>query len=255
MPYKYFKIIEYDAVGGPQKPEMGKDGNMQTPTRAGRFVINTIAKHVSYGKYAFTSGVEWGTPIRVENKKIQIQKNGVWTNLTSLTAFKKYKGNESDIIEKLKGLYEELKASFDKHPNVLSDAEKNSTLPNSWIFNDFGHVSIKYFKDLNNDFILNGNETLLGDFIHTTPTDEFLFDHHFKGSLVESHGCVHVRPSDINTFINNGYTKIGSVIEVKSYLEIGPIPIAFESAIGRPDYEMHFYPGLKKLTVYNVTKQ
>lgn len=45
---------------------------------------------------------------------------------------------------------------------------------------------------------------------------------------------------------------IGNVIEVKEYTETY-VPISFESDSGRPEYELHFYPGLRKIFLFHVT--
>ena len=92
------------------------------------------------------------------------------------------------------------------------------------------------------------------EYLHTTPFNEFYTDHSVSFNLSSSHGCTHIRPKDIDTFIANGYVKKGSVVEVKPYTETY-IPLNFEAVYGRPDYELHFYPGLQKIVVYSVTQE
>ncbi len=71
-----------------------------------------------------------------------------------------------------------------------------------WVFNDFGPIAIRYFKDLNSNKILDDGEILEGRMIHTTAEDEAL---HFRGkkiSLTESHGCIHIKPAARSYFIS-----------------------------------------------------
>jgi hypothetical protein len=135
----------------------------------------------------------------------------------------------------------------------LSATERAASLPDTWIFHDVGHVSIKYFKDLNGDFKRNGKEYIMGDFIHTTKYNELASSHGYPFELSESHGCIHVKPNDIDILIDSGFIKKGSVIEVKPYTNVIRPAISMELDYGRPDYEAHFYPGLKKLFIYQVT--
>ena len=226
--YKFLKKIDFDAVGGPPLQD-GVGKYARTLTRSGRFIIVSIGKHISTGKYLYST-IAWGTPLREHNGIVQIKDKGVWKNLSSLEPFKKRKKEKSltekDFLNKLKRMYSSLSGE--------------NLLPSSWIFNDFGHTTIKYAKD-----------KLMSDFIHTTPEDEYLTSVGKNFDLVESHGCIHMKPNDIDIIKN--YIKKYSVIEVMPYgLEYAPI--SFEREYGKPDYELHFYPSLKKIIVYTVTR-
>lgn len=236
--YKFFCVKEFDAVGGPQNATMGQDGFMETPTKKGRFVVGYIGKHRSYSRYGFYSGVTWGVPLREHNGKAQVYVNKGWIDLSKYSSiYQVY--TEEKILDYLKGRYQELTGEKDK-------------LPDSWIFNDFGHLTIKYFKDTNNNYIKDGNEYLRGDFIHTTPQDEIDNLYGKAVSLSGSHGCIHVKPNDIDVLVKY-YIKIGSIVEVKSYQEKTAMT-TFEQSYGRPPYETHFYPGKRKIFIYKVTK-
>ena len=236
--FKFLKVAEFDGVGGPAKEVMGDDKHMKTPTRSGRFVVAKIEKHISYGKYAFYSGIAWVTPLREYNKKAQIKRNGVWIDLSTVPAFSKYA--EKDVLRVL----------IESHASLMHDPLLK-VLPGSWIYNDFGHISVKYFKDLDGNYRLNGKEEILGDFIHTTPGDELRSSRGQKVVLGESHGCIHVKPKDIDAMLSV-YIKRGSIIEVKEYTELTRPPISMELNYGRPEYETHFYPGLRKIFIYKV---
>lgn len=237
--YKFLKKIDFDAVGGPPL-QIGDGEYARTPTRSGRFIIVSTGKHVSTGKYLYST-IAWGTPLREHNGIVQIKDKGVWKNLSSLEPFKKRKKEklltEKYFLDELKGMYSSLSGK--------------DLLPSSWIFNDFGHTTIKYAKDNNENGVFDEGDTLMSDFIHTTPEDEYSTSVGENFDLVESHGCIHMKPNDID-IIKNCIEKY-SVIEVMPYgLEYAPI--SFEREYGKPDYELHFYPSLKKIIVYTVTR-
>lgn len=236
------KIKEYDAHGGPSTTQKGGDGYNMTPTTAGRFVVNTIEKHVSYGKYAFWSGVAWGTPMMTRDGVTMIKKGNAWVKLSGVNKlFGEYKDNESKLTMMLMFYYQDL---F----RVARDVS-----PRFWVFNDFGHISVKYFKDTNHDWKMDGKERILGDFIHTTPYDEASTSKGQNFSLEQSHGCIHVRPTEIDTMIGNGYIAKGLTIEVHSYADKTIAPV-LKRPVARLPYETHFYPGLFKIAVYRVQK-
>lgn len=241
--YMLIKINQYDAHGGPSNQKLGGDGQMQTSTREGRYVINSIGKHVSYGKYAYWSGVAWGTEMRLTGEITMIKNNGVWIRLSDVNPqWGKYKDNQKYLTGIIKQRY-------------LEDYGLSS-FPDRWVFNDFGHTSVKYFKDTNHNWRMDGKEQIMGDFIHTTPPDERLtsIKKADQISLSESHGCIHVKPLDIDTMIGNGYLKKGNTIEVHNYAE-KTIPVNLTRSIARPPFEVHFYPGIFKIAIYRVSQK
>lgn len=237
MPEKsLIKIKEFDAHGGPTQKIMGADGHSQDPTRAGRYVIGVIEKHISGGKYVMWSGIAWGSELKKTGDVVSVKYRGVWTKLTDVNAeWGKYKKNQKAVVDLITRYYQDL--------------QPGGGFPERWVFNDFGHISVKYYKDLNNDRRMNGKERIMGDFIHTTPYDEVSTTRKVPFQLGESHGCIHVRPLEIDEMINNGYLKKGNTIEVHDYTERH-----VRSLIKRDNqnvrYEVHFYPGVYKIAVY-----
>ena len=98
----------------------------------------------------------------------------------------------------------------------------------------------------------------MSDFIHTIPADEFYTAHGAKHPMVESHGCIHMHPADIDEALK--FVKMGSVIEVHPYTEI-KIPVSILRSFGHPRYELHFFParqtagGAGVVAIYAVTKR
>lgn len=216
-------IATYDAVGGPAQPTMGSDGFMQHPTRKGEFVVAYCGKHSST-RYPYWSKVPWGTPLRKERGKLEVFMNGRWRPLSE------YSSADEDNIKR-----------------YANDLTGRSEVPDKWIFNDFGHMTCYYFKDVNkNGKLDNKTESIMGDFIHTTPPDETKSSGGLPVILTESHGCIHVKPDDIDDMIKRGFIKKGNRIYIHDYSETTPSGVG---VLGRAPYELHFYPGSKKIVI------
>lgn len=265
--YQYTKIFEVDARGGLSQdaidkiPRLAKEGH--TPTRSGRFTILTIEKHVSGGRWLFST-IPWGTPMRVDPDAIYIRLNNKWRKLSStdprwLADYKNSTNPEQDLKKMLLDYYKPMGAQYGK------------AIPDSWVFNDFGHVSIKYFRDANRNGIFDrGKESIISDFIHTTPPDEAQTAFNNRNNrpdniaLSYSHGCIHVKPNDIDHLISNGYVRKGIIIEIHPYAAALHAPVSYMSNDGTQPHELHFFPvkstdldnvdGKGKLVVYKVSK-
>lgn len=250
--FRYSKFKEFQGRGG---PVIENPAEKMTKTRAGRYVVGAIQKHRSSSRWPLST-IVWGTPLRIEKGVVQVQQNGRWLNLSSFKAFEAGKKDEAGLLKELANIYQEYKTAIG---TLLTPAEKSQTLPDSWIFNDFGHLSIKYFRDKNGNYKRDKGEDFITDFIHTVPREEFFFTHGKKIPLGDSHGCIHVHPEDIDTIVQ--YLKIGSVIEVHAYSDT-TVPAGFDRKFGRPPYELHFYPYIStkdrwaagNLILYSVTQ-
>ena len=256
------KIKEYDAHGGPPVKTMGQDGHEMTQTTSGRFIIAAIEKHISYGKYAFWSGVPWGAGLKFINNVtyVDVNNKGLWQKLSTYRPIwlKSYQTEAaiSDAIFKYWTIIGFTKYAGSNIPLY------GMQIPNRWLFNDFGHISVKYFKDNNHNGILDKNESILGDFIHTIPTNEAVSFYNStrqanqSGFVVElpgSHGCIHVKPVDINTMIGSGYLKKGQGMVVHAYSEKVMPATLKPDRYSKKGYEAHFFPGLFKIAIYKST--
>ncbi len=219
-------VAVYDAVGGPENPERRDDGYMAGQTKDGRFVIAKCDKHTSAQRYRNWSSVRWGTPLRENNGVLEVKTGKYWERLDKHTP----------VPEEFVKFYYKL-----LYPNSTDD------LPNTWIFNDFGHATCYYFEDLNKNRKLDPKkEHISGDFVHTTPGDEAKTARGDVIVLEESHGCIHVKPNDIDDMMNKGYLKKGNSIIVHKYSERAPDQ---PTVYGVAPFEVHFYPLSKKLFV------
>ncbi len=215
-------IDAFEAVGGPITPVMGSDGFPAGPTNKGKFVIARCGRHAS-NRYAYWSRIEWGTPLKEEAGMLYVKMRGTWKKLADFTA-----ATKAEIL--------------DKHDELYG----SRIIPNKWVFNDFGHMTCYYFKDLNNNRRRDKNERIHGEFIHTTPSNEAETFTSKPVILLESHGCIHVKPTDIDTMIRKKYLQKGNRVIVHDYADRAP---RITHTGGQPPFELHFYPGDRKILV------
>jgi len=69
--------------------------------------------------------------------------------------------------------------------------------------NEFGHMTIYYWNDLNRNGRIDGSEKLHNQMIHATLDDEQAKreGREYSHALEYSHGCIHLKPSDIDKLI------------------------------------------------------
>jgi len=213
----------YDAVGGPKDKHKAHDGYPAGPTDSGVFRVWRCVKHssTSYPKW---SKIKWGSKIEERAGEIFVEHDGKMQPISDLTTVTRI-----ELITRYSQLYGVVK------------------MPDKWVFNDFGHVTCKYFKDQNYNMILDKDEQIHTEYIHPTPKDEALSA---RGAVVDldvSHGCIHVKPKDIDEMIDKGYLKTRNKVVVHKYNEF--IPNLPQDDKGGPPYEVHFYPGRKLIIV------
>jgi len=213
----------YDAVGGPKTPIMRADGYQAGPTDKGEYVIAYCAKHSSPRMYRTWSNIRWGTPLRERKGILEVYINGKWQALKNFTS-----ATKTDIQDYHQQLYGSWK------------------VPKTWVFNDFGHITCYFFQDINKNRRLDGKERIHAEFVHTTPGNEAQSAQGKPVILTESHGCIHVEPSDIDNMIKNGYLNKGNTLIIHSYPDTAPI---WPWGIGTPPFEVHFFPGAKKIVI------
>jgi lipoprotein-anchoring transpeptidase ErfK/SrfK len=82
----------------------------------------------------------------------------------------------------------------------------------SWNLNDFGNWSWNLMQ--------GGHRTAY--YIHTTPDDEAATQARQRFVLSQSHGCIHIRPTDRDEMMGKGYLKQGVEVEIMPYGLAGP---------------------------------
>lgn len=189
----------FEAWGGP--PHVVRHPGRNTdeePTWPGTYIIEQTKPYVT--RTWDTAAIKWGTPLRdVEAKHDVLYQlpSGQWGSL--------------------KKDYPVLTRSFilEKHFELYG----RRVVPATWVFNDFGPVAIRWFKDLNGNRKLDRNERLSGQMFHTTPQNEMQHARRRPVVLGPSHGCIHLKPQDRETLFVLGAFKPGTVFIVHGYHE------------------------------------
>jgi hypothetical protein len=225
-------IAVYDAYGGSPHPFRGpseaEDGG---PTKAGQYVVVGTWKHSRASSTWIFSRIEWGTPVRDDGSKIWIQINGQWKDQEKITGC-----TRAVVLEEVRDLYERSIHTPPQHP--LS----------SWILNDFGHISGFIAEDLNRNLHWDrDSENIHPQFFHTTPDNELQSLKGLPVILEESHGCIHVKPKDIDEMIQKGYLAKGNAVYIHAY-DIKPLSTPTIEP-GKAPYSICFYPGIKKIHI------
>lgn len=216
-------VATYAGKGGPQKAEMGGDGFTAGPTDAGTYILAYCGKHSS-SRYKAWSRIRWGSKIKERGGKLYVRHDGRWRRLSSLSSV-----SRDDIKTYHRDLYGTAK------------------IPERWVFNDFGHMTCYFFKDRNGNRRLDGNERIHGEFFHTTPTAEAATAQGKPVNLAPSHGCIHIKPREVDEMIKRGFMKRGNTIVIHPYSEA--LPSIENDSGGTAPFEVHFYPGKDKILV------
>jgi hypothetical protein len=200
------RVKRYDAVGGPPPGKGYKDGGGHSAgvTPAGHYILDHAEHHST--KNWPQSVVPWGAPIRDNNGIIEYQVRGAW---------KPASGRLGEVTHAI-----QLFARRSGKTIGLMQADEvardmffsNGVLIPFWNKNDFGNWSWNLKKA--------GHRTAY--YIHTTPDDEAATAAGKAFELVQSHGCVHLRPLDRDEMIMNKALKAGVEVEVKPYGLVGP---------------------------------
>lgn len=189
-------VARYEAWGGPAS--MGNDSYMpEEPTWPGTYIIHSTQSYAT-PTWPF-SKIKWGTPLQDK-----LQLNDVYYQLPS---------NKWGSVKKDIGI--DRKKIIDMYFNYYGKMK----VPSAWVFNDFGPIAIRWFKDINGNKILDKNETLSGQMFHTTPQNEAEHSLGKKVQLTPSHGCIHLNPRDRDTILSLGGFKPKTIFVVHKYNE------------------------------------
>jgi len=220
-------VAEYEAEGGPEKAFMAPDGHEAGPTDPGAYVVAYCSRHRSR-RYPQWSGIPWGSKLKVDGAQVSVLLDGRWQDVLKLTGAGKVE--LEDYYERLYGVRK---------------------VPETWVFNDFGHLTCYMFKDTNSDGKLDGKEKIHGEFFHTTPPDEASTALRKPVRLEQSHGCIHLKPLDIDEMVKRNFMRKGARVVVHRYSER---LVDFRKGYAVAPYVLHFYPGLHKVVVVGTGK-
>jgi len=237
MSSKFVVVAEYDAKGGPETKGKDAAGNAFGPTPVDDFVIARCGKHHNSQLYKLWSTLAWGTPLREHTGDVEYEDGSKWHSLTRLW-------NRLRVASRALTTAETTQIILDRYDELYA----TKLIPPTWVFNDFGHMTCYFFKDLNGDGRLDGKEKLQTQFLHTTPNDEATAARFPTQTIVlsRSHGCIHVKPAAIDDMIKKGYLKRGNHLVVHTYHEAPPVTTV---KYGHAPYQVHFFPGVGKIQV------
>lgn len=215
--------LRAEAWGGPahKRPRIEPERMAAEPTEAGEFVIGGFDTYTT-NSWPW-SKIPWGTPIRpsrIHAGKIEYKSSsGTWRPLT--ISFEEDVTGPGDKKRRVRKLIDakEVRSRY-------KDLYHIDEFPDTWVFNDFGPVAVRYYRDRNKNRRRDANEPLEGRMIHTTPKNEaksYLAAQHpdrvIPVNLVESHGCIHIRPADLKGFRDEGAFRQGMPLIIHRYDE------------------------------------
>jgi hypothetical protein len=201
-------VAFYKACAGP--PEgFGDRGHTAVPTPAGEYVLGDRQSHVTMSWPS--SAIPWAALLRE-------RADGVIEYSTNATDWMPATGPSGVVTKAMIAWQARQKASGGQAApsNVDPSAEArnivtggSSEVPQYYTGNDFGPFAWNLLR--------GGQATPY--FVHTTPSDEKATA---SGGcddveLVNSHGCVHIRPVDRDEMVRRGFLQKGVRFTVKPY--------------------------------------
>lgn len=200
------KEVERAEAWGGVSPDKGARDDVMAPqkTTAGKYVIGSVKAYRT--KTWSYSRIAWGTRLMSSDGKNVLYETGSQSNKWARL---------DDLIPGI---------SVASVTLMYFELYGKNEFPATWVFNDFGPVAVRYYVDLNHDRRQNKNEPMMGEMIHTTPSDEASTAKGEPFSLQTSHGCIHIRPVDRDRLMRAGAFAIGNDLIVYDYET--PLPAA-----------------------------
>lgn len=188
-------IGKFEAWGGPANIVLHPGAMREEPTWPGAYVIaNAVPYHTPSWKW---SRIKWGTRLKDMGDDVQYQlPNGVWASV----------GKDMGIS------YISIRA-------LTLALYGKEFIPKTWVFNDFGPIAIRWFKDSNQNRVLDRNERLSGQMFHTTPANEAQFARKLPVKMTGSHGCIHLKPDQRDKLFAIGAFKPKTIFVIHRYDE------------------------------------
>jgi hypothetical protein len=218
--------ITAEAWGG-EEPQAGARPERMRPQRTtpGRFIIHSYAPYRT--KSWDMAKIRWGTELKVdatkENEKRVFYRTGLrqpaWRPVDSLIPWLTY--------DRIREFYGQLYGDSGHHDS------NHDGVPDRWIFNEFGPMAVRYFRDRNNNRVLDGDERLSGEMMHTIPLNEA---QELRGQPIKftvSHGCIHIAPRARDQLKDAGAFKPGTTFIVHGYDE--RMPVVPKPSVRLPD--------------------
>ena len=229
----------YPAKGGdpsnvtPKKDEGGR--HTAGRTTKGVYQLDHAGKHVSSSWPL--SKIPWGVPIKVNDRDktdvLYEHPRGHWRSVRKRLGV----SGAVDVVQRLFWIYERL-------TRFCSDK-----LPTTWVFNDFGHRTWYMVKYRRRTAVAAESRRIHPEFIHSSQINEIQTQRGEAVELAYSHGCIHLKPRDIDEMQRRGYLRAGNIFVVHAYDEKPMVREAERGALYK-HYQVHFFPKVELLYVY-----
>lgn len=199
-----------EAAGGPPFGRKDAGGHTVDPTPPGKYVLGPPIRVVapSWPK----SVIPWGAALRLNpaNEVEYEASPGKWIVATgkngTVTQAKMSFEVRSGKKPSLTTVIAFVRAWF------VDPSTRDFLWSTTWEWNDFGRIG----------YNLRSNGKPTAYFVHTTPEDEHASAQGKAVFLSNSHGCIHLVPSQLKMLADAGYLKEGVPLEVRPYTETGP---------------------------------
>jgi hypothetical protein len=218
----------YDAYGGPEVAKIAPDGFEAGPTDPGEYRVAYCSRHAST-RYPTWSKIPWGAPLKDEKGVVWVKYQGTWQPLSTVATV-----TRTDVVKYHQELYGVAK------------------VPASWVFNDFGHATCFLYRDENRNRRRDPKEKIHSEFLHTTPVAEAVEALGGTSTLVESHGCVHLKPGQMDDMIRRGFLRKNVKVIFHRYSDRKVIFPKSGSGIG--PFVLHFFPSMLQILVIGNAK-
>ena len=194
-------IAQYNARGGPAIKRISSPGEMpEEPTWPGVYIIDGTVKY-STPTWKLST-IKWG--VKLVDKPDVKPDGDVYYELPN---------------KRLASVLKDVGVTRKQIISLNTRYYRQMGVPKRWLFNDFGPIAIRWFKDMNGNKLLDRNERLEGQMFHTTPENE---GEHARGPRVflqPSHGCIHLKPADRDFLLGSGAFAPKTVFIVHEYNE------------------------------------
>jgi hypothetical protein len=182
-------------------------GHSYGPTPAGHYTLGP-KRHVVTPTWT-KSAIPWGATLRLNmHGEVEYRDDsgkGGWHTVTGPTGVLTLAHLN---FERRSKKHITLAQAVTAVRDALVDPVTHTLRFTTWEFNDFG----RWGWNLRH----HGHSTPY--YLHTTPETEA----NPAALLVNSHGCIHIRPADREKFLGKGYLEEGVEFEVRPYTEKGP---------------------------------
>jgi hypothetical protein len=216
----------YKVAAGPRAGSGDRGGHTRTPTPAGDYTLHA-QEHVTTVNWPMSS-IPWGAVLTLNSDDatndvsytidggppVQVvgPKGGSMATANKLFFDRSTAAQKKEFTQNGQFTEAQVLANWDYWGPRVGGASKDTSLATPWNQNDFGVWGWR---------LLSGGAAT-AFFIHTTPEDEQAAAAGTDRPLVNSHGCIHVRPADRDDMMSKGYLVKGMKLKVMPYGQVGP---------------------------------